>query len=58
MIAPDAIVNTAMIAAVTAPNVTSGTDPLYVFSFLATTSVPKKTNRAISAPTAKRIRPR
>ena len=28
MMAPDAIVNTAMIAAVTAPNVTSGTDPV------------------------------
>ncbi len=58
MIAPEAIVNTAMIAAVTAPNVTSGTEPLYVFSLRPTTSVPKKTKHAISAPTANRMSPR
>jgi hypothetical protein len=58
MIAPDAIVNTAMIAAVIAPNVTSGTEPAYVFSRFATTSVPKKTKQPTSAPTAKRISPR
>ena len=58
MMAPEAIVNTAMIAAVIAPKVTSGTEPSYVFSRLATTSVPKKTKQATSAPTANRISPR
>jgi hypothetical protein len=55
MIAPDAMVNTAMIAAVSAPNVTSGIEPSYVPSSLATTSVAKKTEQPINAPTANRI---
>ena len=58
MIAPEAMVNTAMMAAVIAPKVTSGTEPWKVLSFLATTSVPKKTKQPTSAPTANRIRPR
>ena len=58
VMAPDAIVNTAMTAAVTAPNVTRGSEPLYVRSAFATTSVPKNTKQPISAPTANRIRPR
>src|SRR5690606_40330944 len=47
MIAPEARVKTAMMPAVIAPKVTSGTDPAYVCSLLATTSVPKQMNVAI-----------
>jgi hypothetical protein len=47
-----------MIAAVRPPNVTSGIDPSYVRSRLATTSEAKKSPTTVSAPTAKRITPR
>src|SRR5215510_16524361 len=56
MIAPDAMVNTAMIAAVSAPKVTSGIEPSYVASSLAITSVAKKMPTPTRAPTAKTIR--
>jgi hypothetical protein len=58
MIAPDAMVKIAMIDAVSAPKVTSGSEPSYVLSFFATTSVPRNTKQPISAPTANRISPR
>src|SRR5262249_15027031 len=58
MMAPEAIVNTAMMAAVSAPNVTSGIEPSYVLSSRAITSVAKKIMQPISAPTANRMRPR
>ena len=48
----------AMMHAVSAPNVTSGTEPLYVRSALPTTSAPRKMKQPMSAPTANRIRPR
>jgi hypothetical protein len=49
---------TAMIAAVMAPYVTSGSDPSNVFSRFATTSVAKNRIVTISAPTANRMTPR
>ncbi len=56
--APEAIVNTAIIAAVSAPKVTSGTEPSYVPSSFAITSVAKKMAQPINAPTANRMSPR
>ena len=53
-----AIVNTAMMAAVSAPNVTSGIEPSYVLSSRAITSVARKIMQPINAPTANRMRPR
>src|SRR5262245_41285704 len=58
MIAPDAMVKTAMMAAVSAPKVTRGIEPSYVRSSLAITSVAKKIATPISAPTANRIKER
>src|SRR5215510_3212520 len=55
MIAPEAMVKTAIMAAVSAPKVTSGNEPWYVPSSLAITSVAKKIATPISAPTANRI---
>src|SRR4030067_2962643 len=56
--APETIVKMAIIQAVKPPKTTSGSDPLYVFSLLATTTVPRNTKQPINAPTANRINPR